>query len=158
MNSQRKDIADDTLKNKEKPTLPYVEGFEFKIPNNLLLLDQDIKKIWNEEVIIKQKITLLKEDCQTSMKRSIIFDVYEKFLDSDAGKIYRDAKISDKLKQINVCFSCYQFYTVLKNQIYDIKGNINMPEVHKMSDPLYKQVKESNKESISFAQTLHIIA
>lgn len=109
---------------KDDDILPDLDNFNYQIPKMLLILDQDIKNMWREDCLIKQKIDDLMKNNKQSMKRSQIVDVYSMFLNSTSGQKYINSKVIERTAQVKVCYSCYQFYTEFYRAIFSKCGFI----------------------------------
>ena len=101
--------------------LPNLSSFEFKIPYLLILLDQDIKNMWQEELSIKEQLSKIR-----TVNNAIIERVYKEYLHSDAGKHYQLSSINSKFKMVDVCYSCYKLYEELSKEIISERGMIKM--------------------------------
>lgn len=47
-----------------------------------------------------------------------------------------------KFKRMPVCYNCYKFYFKLGKQIIGSKGQINVNELWKISDPIFNKDKD----------------
>ena len=74
--------------------LPRIEGQSYLINEKIILIDKDIKNMWQEHLVIRQKLQNLKQKTNKSFQKSILYEVYREFLNSEAGQLY--SKANDK--------------------------------------------------------------
>jgi hypothetical protein len=121
---------------KDDQVLPDIDSIDYKVPNSLILIDQDIKSLWKEQKVIETELNSIHKEGLTS---KMIDQIYSKYVDSNAGKAYMCSTAETKYRMKNVCHSCYKFYLKLGKQVVGQHGQIKLNALWKISDPIFNK-------------------
>ena len=99
--------------------LPNIGSIDYFVPNTLILLDEDIKAIWSEQIQIQKEIDSVHKE---GLSSKVIDEIYSRYKDSFSGMKYMCTTAETKFKRMPVCYNCYKFYFKLGKQIIGSKG------------------------------------
>ena len=121
--------------------LPDSDSMSYKVPNMIILIDQDIKSLWQEQTVIKNRLEKIR-----SLNNGVIEKIYQEYQDSLAGKKFQHSSAQTRYQMKDVCHQCYRFYLALFKEVVTPNGRIKNDALHRLSDPLYQLGEDKAKK------------
>ena len=121
--------------------LPDSDSMSYKVPNMIILIDQDIKSLWQEQTVIKNRLEKIR-----SLNNGVIEKIYQEYQDSLAGKKFQHSSAQTRYQMKDVCHQCYRFYLALFKEVVTPNGRIKNDTLHRLSDPLYQLGQDKVKK------------